>query len=149
MTNMEIRNSLYEVIKKDYESFVETVKKNNNYDFFRSLDNFAQRVAFLKSNKSHGLNFYRNYIYKFIYGDGFRIFSFDAYDRATKIGYYHTSKTPEQLLLENKILMYVDNSTQEEILEKTVYKDFRKRIEKCVKDEVADLICEVMFGREY
>lgn len=149
MTNMEIRNNLYEVIKKDYESFIETVKKNNNYDFFKSLDNFAQRVAFLKSNESRGLNFYRNYIYKFIYGDGFRTFSFNAYDRATKIGYYHPSKTPDKLLLENKILMYVDNSTKEEILEKTVYQDFRKRIEKCVKDEVADLICEVMFGREY
>lgn len=149
MTNMEIRNNLYEVIKKDYESFIETVKKNGNYDFFRSLDNFAQRIAFFKSSESHSLNYYRNYIYKFIYGDGFRTFSFDAYDRATKIGYYHSYKTPEQLLSENNILMYANESTREEILEKTVYQDFRKRIEKCVKDEVADLVCEVMFGREY
>ena len=149
MTNMEIRNSLYEVIKKDYESFIKAVKKNNNYDFFRSLDNFAQRIVFLKSNEYHGLNFYRGYIYKFIYGDGFRTFSFDAYDRATKIGYYHTSKTPEQILLENKILMNVDNSVREEILRKTVYKDFKKSIEKCVKREVSDLITAVMLGREY
>lgn len=149
MTNMEIRNSLYEVIKKDYEDFIKIVKDNDGYDFFKSLDNFAQRVAFLTSGESHGLNYYRKYIYKYIYGDSLRTFSFDAYDRATKIGYYHPYKTPEQLLLENKIFMFVDNSTKEEILEKTVYKDFRKTIEKRVKHEVSNLITTVMFGREY
>ena len=73
MTREMIEKDIFEFIKSDYEKFVLELKTNGNYDFFKTLDNFTQRMAFLKSINSHGIDWYRDYVYNAIFGYSYRI----------------------------------------------------------------------------
>lgn len=149
MTRNEMENSLYTMIKGDFERFSESLKKSGNYDFFKSLNKFAQRIAFLKSKESHGINYYRRCAYALVFGNKPIVFSFDAYDRATKMGLIYSSKKPEAYITENEILRRVENDMKEKVLGMTVYKDFNKAMKTMINDIVADIITKIMFYRGY
>lgn len=151
MTRAEIENNIFEFIKSDYEVFVHELKVNNNYDFFKTLDSFAQRMAFLKSMDSHGIDCYRDYVYNAIFGYSYRItksFTFENYENAVKSGYYYAVDI-DKYIKENPIFELADVKTREQILAKTVFKDFKKDIEARVKYTVSDAITKVMFGMRW
>ena len=148
MTRAEIEKNIFEFIKSDYEAFVHGLKENGNYDFFKSLDSFAQRMAFLKSMDSHGIDFYRDCVYNAIFGYSYRItksFTFENYENAVKSGYYYAVDI-DKYIKENPIFELADVKTREQILAKTVFKDFKNDIEIRVKGTVRDAITKVMFG---
>lgn len=151
MTREMIEKNIFEFIKSDYEVFVYELKEKDNYDFFKSLDSFAQRMAFLKSMDSHGIDFYRDYVYKAIFGYSYRItksFTFENYENAVKSGYYYTVDI-DKYIKENPIFELADVKTREQILAKTVFKDFKNDIEIRVKGTVRDAITKVMFGMRW
>ena len=151
MTRAEIENNIFEFIKSDYEVFVYELKEKGNYDFFKSLDSFAQRMAFLKSMDSHGIECYRDYVYKAIFGYSYRIsksFTFENYENAVKSGYYYAVDI-DKYIKENPIFELTDNKTREMILSKTVFKDFKNDVEIRVKGTVRDAITKVMFGMRW
>lgn len=149
MTRAEIEKDIFEFIKSDYEVFVHELKEKSNYDFFKSLDSFAQRMAFLKSMDSHGIECYRDYVYNAIFGYSYRItksFTFENYENAVKSGYYYAVDI-DKYIRENPIFNFADDvKTQELILSKTVFKDFKNTVENQVKRTVSDAITKVMFG---
>ena len=148
MTREMIENDIFELIKSDYEKFVYGLKANGNYDFFKSLDSFAQRMAFLKSMDSHGIEFYRDSAYNAIFGYSYRItksFTFENYENAIKSGYYYTVNI-DKYIKENPIFELADVKTREQILAKTVFKDFKNTVENQVKRTVSDAITKIMFG---
>lgn len=151
MTRAEIEKNILEFVKDDYEVFVNELKANNNYDFFKSMDKFARRVAFLKSAYSNGIEKYRNRVYNAIFGYSYRVtksFTFENYENAVKSGYYHTVDI-DKYIQENPILKLADDKARELILSKTVFKDFKDEIEIRVRGTVRDAITKVMFyGRE-
>ena len=151
MTRAEIEKNIFELIKSDYETFVRGLKENGNYDFFKSLDSFAQRMAFLKSMDSHGIECYRDCVYNAIFGYSYRItksFTFENYENAVKSGYYYAVDI-DRYIKENPIFELTDNKTREMILSKTVFKDFKNDIEIRVKGTVRDAITKVMFGMRW
>ena len=151
MTRAEIEKNIFEFIKSDYEVFVYELKEKDNYDFFKSLDSFAQRMAFLKSMDSHGIECYRDYVYKAIFGYSYRIsksFTFENYENAVKSGYYYAVDI-DKYIKENPILELTDNKTREMILAKTVFKDFKNTVENQVKRTVSDAITKIMFGMRW
>lgn len=151
MTRAEIENNIFEFIKSDYEVFVYELKEKDNYDFFKSLDSFAQRMAFLKSMDSHGIDWYRDYVYNAIFGYSYRItksFTFENYENAVKSGYYYAVDI-DKYIKENPIFELADDKTREQILAKTVFKDFKNDIEIRVKETVRDAITKVMFGMRW
>ena len=151
MTRAEIEKNIFEFIKSDYEVFVYELKEKDNYDFFKSLDSFAQRMAFLKSMDSHGIDFYRDYVYKAIFGYSYRIsksFTFKNYENAVKSGYYYAIDI-DKYIKENPIFELADDKTREQILAKTIFKDFKNDIEIRVKGTVRDAITKVMFGMRW
>ena len=151
MTRAEIEKKIFELIKSDYEAFVNGLKENGNYDFFKSLDSFAQRMAFLKSMDSHGIDFYRDRVYNAIFGYSYRItksFTFENYENAVKSGYYYAVDI-DKYIKENPIFELADVKTREQILAKTVFKDFKNDIEIRVKGTVRDAITTVMFGMRW
>ena len=122
MTRAEIEKNIFEKVKADYEAFVSELKANGNYDFFKSLDKFAQRIAFLNSSHSYGIEFYRDSVYNAIFGYSYRItksFTFENYENAVKSGYYYAVDI-DKYIKENPILRLADNKTRELILAKTV-----------------------------
>ena len=130
MTRELIEKDIFEKVKVDYEAFVSELKTNNNYDFFKSLDSFAQRIAFLNSSYSYGIDFYRDRVYANIYGYSYRItksFTFENYENAVKSGYYYTVDI-DKYIKENPIFAFADDKTRELILAKTVFKDFKNTI---------------------
>lgn len=148
MTRAEIEKNIFEFIKSDYEAFVHGLKKNGNYDFFKSLDSFAQRMAFLKSMDSHGVDFYRDRVYNAIFGYSYRItksFTFENYENAVKSGYYYAVDI-DKYIKENPIFELADVKTREQILAKTVFKDFKSTIENEVKGTVSNAITTIMFS---
>ena len=148
MTRELIEKDIFEKVKVDYEAFVSELKANGNYVFFKSLDSFAQRMAFLKSMDSHGIECYRDYVYKAIFGYSYRIsksFTFENYENAVKSGYYYTVNI-DKYIKENPIFNFADDKTREMILSKTVFKDFKSTVENQVKRTVSDAITKVMFG---
>ena len=148
MTRAEIEKKIFELIKSDYETFVHGLKENGNYDFFKSLDSFTQRMAFLKSTDSQGIDWYRDCVYDAIFGYSYRItksFTFENYENAVKSGYYYTVDI-DKYIKENPIFNFADVKTREQILAKTVFKDFKNDIEIRVKGTVRDAITKVMFG---
>lgn len=148
MTRAEIEKNLFEKVKADFEAFVSELKANGNYDFFKSLDKFAQRIAFLNSSHSYGIEFYRDCVYNAIFGYSYRItksFTFENYENAVKSGYYYTVDI-DKYIKENPIFVFADDKTRELILSKTVFKDFKNDIEIRVKGTVRDAITKVMFG---
>ena len=148
MTRAEIEKKIFELIKSDYETFVRGLKENGNYDFFKSLDSFTQRMAFLKSTDSQGIDWYRDCVYDAIFGYSYRItksFTFENYENAVKSGYYYTVDI-DKYIKENPIFNFADVKTREQILAKTVFKDFKNDIEIRVKGTVRDAITKVMFG---
>ena len=151
MTRVEIENNIFELIKSDYEKFVYELKENGNYDFFKSLDNFTQRMAFLKSTDSHGIDWYRDCVYDAIFGYSYRItksFTFENYENAIKSGYYYPIDIDKHIKA-NPIFKLSDDKTRELILSKTIFKDFKNRIEAEVKRTVSDAITKVMFGMRW
>ena len=151
MTRAEIEKNIFEFIKSDYEAFVHGLKENGNYDFFKSLDSFAQRMAFLKSMDSHGIDFYRDRVYNAIFGYSYRItksFTFENYENAVKSGYYYAVDI-DRYIKENPIFELADVKTRELILAKTVFKDFKNDIEKKKKRTVSDAITKIMFGMRW
>ena len=151
MTRAEIEKNIFEFIKSDYEVFVHELKEKDNYDFFKSLDSFAQRMAFLKSMDSHGIECYRDYVYKAIFGYSYRItksFTFENYENAVKSGYYYAVDI-DKYIKENPIFNFADDKTREMILSKTVFKDFKNTVENQVKRTVSDAITKVMFGMRW
>ena len=147
MTRAEIEKKIFELIKSDYETFVRGLKENGNYDFFKSLDSFAQRMAFLKSMDSHGIECYRDCVYNAIFGYSYRIsksFTFENYENAVKSGYYYAVDI-DKYIKENPIFELADVKTREQILAKTVFKDFKNDIEIRVKRTVSDAITKIMF----
>ena len=147
MTKAEIEKDIFETVKADYEAFVKNLKGNGTYDFFKTLDSFAQRMAFLKSMDSQGINWYRERVYYAIFGC-YRIsksFTFENYENAVKSGYYYTVDI-DRYIKENPIFELADVKTRERILAKTVFKDFKNDIEIRVKGTVRDAITAVMFG---
>ena len=151
MTRVEIEKNIFELIKSDYETFVRGLKENGNYDFFKSLDSFAQRMAFLKSMDSHGIECYRDCVYNAIFGYSYRItksFTFENYENAVKSGYYYAVDV-DKYIKENPIFELADVKTREQILAKTVFKDFKNDIEIRVKGTVRDAITKVMFGMRW
>ena len=151
MTRAEIEKNIFEKVKADYEAFINDLKANGNYDFFKSLDKFAQRIAFLNSNYSYGIEFYRDYIYNAIFGYSYRItksFTFENYENAVKSGYYYAVDI-DKYIKENPIFELADVKTREQILAKTVFKDFKNDIEIRVKGTVRDAITAVMFGMRW
>ena len=151
MTRVEIEKNIFELIKRDYETFVHGLKENGNYDFFKSLDSFAQRMAFLKSMDSHGIDWYRDCVYDAIFGYSYRItksFTFENYENAVKSGYYYPVDI-DKYIKENPIFELADVKTREQILAKTVFKDFKNDIEIRVKGTVRDAITAVMFGMRW
>lgn len=151
MTRAEIENNIFELIKNDYEKFVYGLKANGNYDFFKSLDNFTQRMAFLKSTDSHGIDWYRDCVYDAIFGYSYRItksFTFENYENAVKSGYYYVVAIDEYIKA-NPIFELADNKTQELILSKTFFKNFKNIVENQVKRTVSDAITKVMFGMRW
>ena len=140
------------MIKSDYEKFVLELKTNGNYDFFKTLDNFAQRMAFLKSMDSHGIEWYRDRIYYAIFGYSYRItksFTFENYENAIKSGYYNPGLDIDKYIKANPIFELADNKTRELILSKTVFKNFKNVVENRVKRTVSDAITKVMFGMRW
>ena len=138
MTRAEIEKDIFEWVKADYEAFVKDLKANGNYDFFKTLDNFTQRMAFLKSSYSHGVESYRDHIYANIYSFSYRIsksFTFENYENAVKSGYYYAVDI-DKYIKENPIFELTDNKTREMILSKTVFKDFKKDIEFSTAEEL-------------
>lgn len=151
MTRVEIEKDIFEWVKADYEAFVLSLKANNNYDFFKTLDKFAQRMAFLKSGYSHGIEAYRDSVYANIYGFSYRIsksFTFENYENAVKSGYYYPVDI-DGYIRANPIFGLADDKARELILSKTIFKDFKNEVEIRVKRTVSDAISKVMFyGRE-
>ena len=151
MTRAEIEKDIFEKVKVDYEAFVSELKANGNYDFFNSLDRFAQRIAFLNSSHSYGIDFYRDRVYANIYGFSYRItksFTFENYENAVKSGYYYAVDI-DKYIEANPIFELTDNKTREMILSKTVFKDFKNDVEIRVKGTVRDAITKVMFGMRW
>ena len=151
MTREMIEKDIFEKVKADYEAFVKDLKANGNYDFFKTLDNFTQRMAFLKSSYSYGIEFYRDYAYNAIFGYSHRItksFTFKNYENAVKSGYYYAVDI-DKYIKENPIFELADVKTREQILAKTVFKDFKNDIEIRVKGTVRDAITKVMFGMRW
>ena len=151
MTRVEIEKDIFEWVKVDYEAFVKDLKANGNYDFFKSLDRFTQRMAFLKSSYSHGVESYRDRVYANIYGFSYRIsklFTFKNYENAVKSGYYYAVDI-DKYIKENPILKLANEKTREQILAKTVFKDFKNEVEIRVKGTVRDAITKVMFGMRW
>ena len=151
MTRAEIENNIFEMVNADYEKFVQNLKANNNYDFFKTLDKFAQRMAFLKSSYSRGIEFYRDSVYVNIYGFSYRIsksFTFENYENAVKSGYYYTVNIDKHIQA-NPIFGLADDKTRELILSKTIFKNFKNTVENQVKRTVRDAITKVMFGMRW
>ena len=151
MTKAEIEKDIFETVKADYEAFVSELKVNGNYDFFKSLDKFAQRIAFLNSSHSYGIEFYRDYVYNAIFGYSYRItksFTFENYENAVKSGYYYAVDI-DKYIKENPIFELADIKTREQILAKTFFKDFKNDIEIQVKRTVNDAITKIMFGMRW
>ena len=152
MTREMIENDIFELIKSDYEKFVYGLKANGNYDFFKSLDNFTQRMAFLKSTDSHGIDWYRDCVYDAIFGYSYRItksFTFENYENAVKSGYYNPGLDIDKYIKANPIFEFADVKTRELILSKTVFKDFKNTVENQVKRTVSDAITKIMFGMRW
>ena len=148
MTRESIEKDIFDKVKADYEAFINDLKANGNYDFFKSLDKFAQRMAFLNSSYSYGIEFYRDSVYNAIFGYSYRItksFTFENYENAVKSGYYYTVDI-DKYIKENPIFKLANDKTREQILAKTVFKDFKNDIEIRVKGTVRDAITAVMFG---
>lgn len=151
MTREMIEKDIFEFIKSDYEKFVLELKTNGNYDFFKTLDNFTQRMAFLKSINSHGIDWYRDYVYNAIFGYSYRItksFTFENYENAIETGYYYPVDIDKHIEA-NPIFGLTDNKTRELILSKTIFKDFKNVVENQVKKTVSDAITKVMFGMRW
>ena len=151
MTREMIENDIFELIKSDYEKFVLELKANSNYDFFKSLDNFAQRMAFLKSMDSYGIDWYRDRVYNAIFGYSYRItktFTFKNYENAIKSGYYYPVDIDKHIKA-NPIFGLADDKARELILSKTIFKDFKNVVENQVKRTVRDAITKVMFGMRW
>ena len=151
MTRAEIENDIFEMVKADYEAFVKNLKANGNYDFFKTLDKFTQRIAFLNSSHSYGIESYRDRVYANIYGYSYRIiksFTFENYENAVKSGYYYPVDI-DRYIKENPIFKLANDKTREQILAKTVFKDFKNDIEIRVKGTVRDAITKVMFGMRW
>ena len=151
MTREMIEKDIFELIKSDYEKFVLELKANGNYDFFKSLDNFAQRIAFLKSMDSHGIEWYRDCVYSAIFGYSYRItksFTFENYENAIKSGYYYPVDIDKHIKA-NPIFKLSDDKTRELILSRTIFKDFKNTVESQVKRTVSDAITKVMFGMRW
>ena len=151
MTRAEIENNIFELIKSDYEKFVHELKENGNYDFFKSFDSFTQRIAFLNSMDSHGIDWYRDRVYNAIFGYSYRItksFTFENYENAIKSGYYYVVDIDKHIKA-NPIFGLADDKTRELILSKTVFKDFKNEVEIQVKRAVSDAITKVMFGMRW
>ena len=152
MTRVEIENNIFELIKSDYEKFVYGLKANGNYDFFKSLDNFTQRMAFLKSTDSHGIDWYRDCVYDAIFGYSYRItksFTFENYENAVKSGYYNSGLDIDKYIKANPIFEFADVKTRELILSKTILKNFKNVVEARIKGTVSDAITKVMFGMRW
>ena len=150
MTKAEIEKDIFETVKADYEAFVKNLKANGNYDFFKTLDSFAQRMAFLKSMDSQGITWYRERVYYAIFGC-YRIsksFTFKNYENAVKSGYYSSVDIDRYIKL-NPILVLVDDKTREMILSKTIFQSFKNVIETRVKETVSNAITAVMFGMRW
>lgn len=151
MTKVEIENDIFELIKSDYEKFVYGLKANGNYDFFKSLDKFAQRIAFLNNMDSHGIDWYRERVYNAIFGYSYRItktFTFENYEKAIKSGYYYVVDIDEYIKV-NPIFELADKKTRELILSKTFFNNFKNIVEGQVKRTVSDAITKVMFGMRW
>ena len=151
MTKAEIEKDIFETVKADYEAFVKNLKANGNYDFFKTLDSFAQRIAFFNSSHSYGIDFYRDRVYNAIFGYSYRItksFTFENYENAVKSGYYYAVDI-DKYIKENPIFELADVKTQEQILAKTVFKDFKNDVEIRVKGTVSDAITKIMFGMRW
>ena len=151
MTRESIEKDIFDKVKADYEAFINDLKANGNYDFFKSLDKFAQRIAFLNSNYSYGIEFYRERVYNAIFGYSYRItksFTFENYENAVKSGYYYAVDI-DKYIKENPIFELADVKTREQILAKTVFKDFKNDVEIRVKGTVRDAITKVMFGMRW
>ena len=151
MTRAEIEKDIFEMIKADYEAFVSELKANGNYDFFKSLDKFAQRIAFLNSSHSYGIEFYRERVYANIYGYSYRItksFTFENYENAVKSGYYYPVDI-DGYIRTNPIFGLADDKARELILSKTIFKEFKIQVEGQVKATVSDAITKVMFGMRW
>ena len=150
MTRVEIEKDIFEFIKSDYEKFVLELKTNGNYDFFKTLDKFAQRMAFLKSNYSYGIESYRDRVYANIYGSYrfLKSFTFENYENAIKAGYYYPVDIDKHIKA-NPIFGLTDDKTREMILSKTIFKDFKNAVENQVKRTVSDAITKVMFGMRW
>lgn len=151
MTRAEIENDIFEFIKSDYEKFVLELKTNGNYDFFKSFDSFTQRIAFLNSMNSHGIDWYRDRVYNAIFGYSYRItksFTFENYENAIKSGYYYPVDIDKHIKA-NPIFGLADDKTRELILSKTIFKDFKNVVENQVKRTVRDAITKVMFGMRW
>lgn len=150
MTKVEIEKDIFELIKSDYEKFVYGLKANGNYDFFKSLDKFAQRIAFLNSDYSYGIDSYRNHVYANIYGSYrfLKSFTFENYENAIKSGYYYPVDIDKHIKA-NPIFELADDKTRELILSRTIFKDFKNEVEAEVKRTVSDAITKVMFGMRW
>lgn len=151
MTRVEIEKDIFEWVKADYEAFVKDLKANGNYDFFKTLDKFAQRMAFLKSSYSHGVETYRGHVYANIYGFSYRIlksFTFENYENAVKSGYYYPVDIDGYIRV-NPIFGLADDKARELILSKTIFKEFKTQVEAQVKATVSDAITKVMFGMRW
>lgn len=151
MTREMIEKDIFEMVKADYEEFVQNLKANNNYDFFKTLDNFTQRMAFLKSSYSHGVESYRDHVYANIYGFSYRIlksFTFENYENAVKSSYYYPTDI-DAYIRANPIFAFADDKARELILSKTIFKDFKNKVEAEVKATVSDAITKVMFGMRW
>ena len=151
MTRVEIEKDIFEWVKADYEALVKDLKANGNYDFFKTLDNFTQRMAFLKSSYSHGVESYRDHIYANIYGFSYRIsksFTFENYENAVKSGYYYPVDI-DAYIRANPIFGLADDKARELILSKTIFKEFKTQVEAQVKATVSDAITKVMFGMRW
>ena len=151
MTREMIEKDIFEMVKADYEAFVKDLKANGNYDFFKTLDNFTQRMAFLKSSYSHGVESYRDHVYANIYGFSYRIlksFTFENYENAVKSSYYYPTDI-DAYIRANPIFAFADDKARELILSKTIFKDFKNKVEAEVKATVSDAITKVMFGMRW
>ena len=151
MTRESIEKDIFDEVKADYEPFINDLKANGNYDVFKSLDKFAQRIAFLNSSHSYGIEFYRDCVYNAIFGYSYRItksFTFENYENAVKSGYYYAVDI-DKYIKENPIFELADVKTREQILAKTVFKDFKNDVEIRVKGTVRDAITKVMFGMRW
>ena len=150
MTREMIENDIFETVKADYEAFIKNLKANGNYDFFKTLDKFAQRMAFLNSGYSYGIDSYRNHVYANIYGSYrfLKSFTFENYENAIKSGYYYVVDIDEYIKA-NPIFELADYKTRELILSKTFFKNFKNIVEDQVKRTVSDAITKVMFGMRW